>query len=138
MYIDKVVLFQLIAVVTAWLISKLIKIVLGYSSFSKQEIFKTGGMPSSHTATASTFLFAELFFNGFTSLSVLALILVIVIMVDAIGVRRTAGLNAQVLSQTTKNKKLKEQILIKHGHTVPQVIVGFLLGLVIAGVLYLI
>lgn len=131
-----VVLIQFLSIVISWFLAQIIKFFLGYTSFSKEIFFSSGGMPSSHTAASSAFLFSELFFHGLTSLSVLALLVTIVIAVDAVGVRQATGVNAKVLLNSIKDKKLKKQIKIKNGHTISQVVVGFLLGLITAGILF--
>lgn len=133
MFVDKLVLFQLFIVLISWFTAQLIKIFLGYSSFSKKELFSTsGGMPSAHTASISAFFFSELFFNGLTSITALSAILMVVIIVDALGVRHQSGINAIILANSIKDKKVKEKVILKQGHKKIEVFAGFILGFVVS------
>ncbi|MBN1175062.1 divergent PAP2 family protein [Candidatus Woesearchaeota archaeon] len=139
MNVDLVAIFQLISVVVAWSMAQIIKGSLGYLSFTKKDFFsKSGGMPSSHTASASAFFFSELFFHGLSSFSILALLFLVVIMVDAIGVRYATGKNAQVLKKIVSDKKLQKELVLKNGHKKIEVFAGLVLGLVVSLIIFLV
>jgi uncharacterized protein len=100
--------------------------------------WKTGGMPSSHSALAVSIATAIAVREGVnTSIFVLALFFALVVIRDALGVRRSAGLQAKALNQLGKEigprlglqyRPVKEV----HGHTPPEVLAGSLLGFFIA------
>lgn len=100
---------------------------------------KTGGMPSSHSSCTMGMAVSVGLIEGFNSVSfAIALCLAVIVMYDAAGVRRTVGLQAKVLNQMVaelfsehprlSGERLKELL----GHTPFEVLVGAILGSVIA------
>ena len=101
-------------------------------------IFTSGGMPSSHSSfvtSLSTLVGLE---KGFNSIEfAVVLVFSLIIMYDASGVRRAVGKQATILNQIVddihhgkhiKPDKLKELV----GHTPFEVLMGALLGIVVA------
>lgn len=101
-------------------------------------LWKTGGMPSSHSALTVSITTAFGLMRGITSdIFILSFFVTMVIIRDALGVRRVAGLLAKsynIFAGDVTKKINVRYIPVKeiHGHTVPQVIVGSLLGFFIA------
>lgn len=142
--------FCLISVAVAWILAQIIKIFTGY--FASDEKFSlvkflcgTGGMPSSHSATVMALLVSSAIEYGFASFNVaVSVLLAIIVMNDAMGVRYETGKQAKVINQLVKeifsgqsadvNKNLKELV----GHTPLQVFVGALLGACVPFLLMLI
>ena len=130
----------------SWLISQVIKVILNAiinRKFSIERLFGDGGMPSGHSATVTSAAVMCGWSYGFDSVFFgIACVLAIIVMHDATGVRREAGkhavaINEMVESLNSKTEceeddihiaKLKEFV----GHTHRQVIVGSILGLIIA------
>jgi uncharacterized protein len=100
--------------------------------------WKTGGMPSSHSALAVSIATAIAIREGLnTSIFILALFFSLVVIRDALGVRRAAGLQAKALNQLGKELNSRYGLPYRpvkevHGHNPPEVIVGSLLGFFIA------
>lgn len=100
--------------------------------------WKTGGMPSSHSALAISIATAIAIREGFnTSIFILALFFALVVIRDALGVRRASGLQAKALNQLGKELNARYGMPYRpvkevHGHNPPEVIVGSLLGFFIA------
>jgi acid phosphatase family membrane protein YuiD len=100
--------------------------------------WKTGGMPSSHSALAVSIATAIAFREGLnTSLFILAIFFALVVIRDALGVRRAAGLQARALNLLGKELNARDGIPYRpvkevHGHNPAEVIVGSLLGFFIA------
>ena len=100
----------------------------------------TGSMPSSHTSSVVSLATAVALQEGFDStLFTISLVLAIVVMYDATGVRRAAGKQAEVLNKIVDNIKKKEghSLLEENlkellGHTPMEVLGGAVLGIVIA------
>ncbi|MFP4483876.1 MAG: divergent PAP2 family protein [Spirochaetota bacterium] len=100
--------------------------------------WRTGGMPSSHSSLVTAIATALGFEYGVSSpLFTLSLFYGIVVIRDALGVRRSAGLQAQALNKL--GNQLKETYNVDftpveeiHGHTPSEVSVGILLGFFIA------
>lgn len=101
-------------------------------------MWRTGGMPSSHAALAVSISTAAAFTSGPSSdLFALSVFFSLVVIRDALGVRRSAGLQARALNTLGIRVGKRLHIAFKpvkeiHGHTLPQVIVGSLLGFFIA------
>jgi uncharacterized protein len=101
-------------------------------------LWKTGGMPSSHSALAISIAASIAIVDGpNTSLFILALFFALVVIRDAMGVRRAAGLQAKALNLMGKELASKlgmafHPVREVHGHSPSEVIVGGLLGFFIA------
>lgn len=103
-------------------------------------MLETGGMPSSHSATVSALATAMGLEYGWGSpLFTLAAVLGGIVMYDATGIRRAAGMQAQLINDLVDElahlfdagfqpQALKTLL----GHTYPQVLVGALLGVATA------
>jgi len=95
-------------------------------------------MPSTHSALSVSVAVSIGFMVGWDSpLFALACVLAIVVMADAAGVRRATGEQAKVLNKLMliffKEKRLKNERMEELiGHTPFEVIVGAIIGLVIA------
>ncbi|HLC33422.1 MAG TPA: divergent PAP2 family protein [Anaerolineales bacterium] len=131
----------LIAALIAWSIAQVVKIPLHF--LLKREwdwslLMSAGGMPSSHSALVVAVTHAIGLTLGFGSpLYALAVVLAMIVLYDATGVRRQAGEHARVINAIVsdlvaghplKEEQLKELI----GHTPGEVIAGATLGLVVA------
>lgn len=102
-----------------------------------KKLFENGGMPSSHTATVCALSFSLGIALGFDSpITAVSVILAMVVIIDALGVRRATGRNAKVINKivhdlfeekTTKYlaKDLKEYV----GHEPLEVFVGAVIGI---------
>jgi len=125
----------------AWVVAQTIKVGIGVvrqKKFDFRWFVGTGGMPSSHAAGASCLATSIGLQCGFDSVYfALAAAFAIVVMFDAQGVRHSAGKQASILNRVMediywqgriKENRLRELV----GHTPVEVIVGFLLGVVIA------
>lgn len=136
----------LVVALLSWLIAQVIKVVL-YSiingKFSIERMFGDGGMPSGHSATVTAAAVTCAWTYGFDSAYFgIAFVLAIIVMHDATGVRREAGKHAVAINEIVESinnetegteddikiAKLKEFV----GHTHTQVLVGFILGFIIA------
>ncbi len=125
----------------AWFIAQSIKVTIGIvrqKRFDFRWFVGSGGMPSSHAAGASCLATAIGLTEGFDSIYfALAGAFALVVMFDAQGVRRATGKQARILNTImddiywqgkTREERLRELI----GHTPIEVIVGSLLGIVVA------
>ena len=103
----------------------------------------TGSMPSSHTSSVVSLATAVGIKEGLDStFFVISLVLAIVVMYDATGVRRAAGKQAAVLNRIVENIRRKEGYsLIEEnlkellGHTPMEVLGGAILGIIVAFVM---
>lgn len=94
-------------------------------------------MPSSHSAVTVCLAVMVGKTQGFTSpIFAVSLILAIVVMYDAAGIRRAAGKQARLLNKIVNtpglsNIEVQERLVEVLGHTPVQVIVGALIGIIV-------
>ena|SRR3989344_3283601 len=101
------------------------------------DIVATGGMPSSHSSLMSGLTTIIFLTEGLTTVFFVTLALTMIIIVDAMGVRRTTGEEGKLLHLILKKTKLKvREPHYSLGHTPEQVAVGVVLGVVIAFLTY--
>jgi acid phosphatase family membrane protein YuiD len=106
-------------------------------------IFAAGGMPSSHSCLVTSTAMAVGLHIGFDSpLFAVAVALAMVVVYDATGVRRQAGMQAQkiniLVEELLKGHPVNDQTLREViGHTPLEALGGVLLGLVVAVGLWL-
>ena len=98
-------------------------------------IFRTGGMPSSHSALVTSLCVTIGFRNGLNSdIFIFSFCFFMVVIRDAFGVRRSSGIQAKKINQI--GKELNEKKLLNdykpikevNGHTPMEVIFGCILG----------
>jgi acid phosphatase family membrane protein YuiD len=135
-----------LSALTSWFLAQLIKtIILLLRSKRKSPrdaiesfIWRTGGMPSSHSALVASMTTSAAFSEGLQSnLFVVTAMLALIIIRDSLGVRRSSGLQARALNMLGRqvSEKLKvdyHPIKEIHGHSPIEVVVGILLGIFIA------
>ena len=133
----------LVSAVLGWFVAQVLKTLIHLfftKKFVPERLVGSGGMPSSHSATVCALATAILMREGPDSLFfAIALILAIIVMHDAMGVRRETGIQARILNEMMQlfedmgsdmpaQEKLKEFV----GHTPLQVLIGAILGILIA------
>ncbi len=136
----------------SWMVAQVLKAIINAimnGKFSLDRLFGDGGMPSGHSATVTSLATMCGLVKGFDSVEfAIAMILAIIVMHDATGVRREAGKQAVSIikiaellndyfsehDEHIKTDKLK--VLV--GHTPLQVVCGALLGAAISVAYYLI
>ncbi|MBN2051018.1 MAG: divergent PAP2 family protein [Spirochaetales bacterium] len=135
-----------LSAIFSWFIAQFLKVIINilrYRTASARDIlyrffWKTGGMPSSHTAAVTSVATAVGFIEGFSSnLFVVTVVFALIVIRDSLGVRRAAGSQAKALNTMGKELQSKLKISFKmvkeiSGHTVPEVFIGVILGFFIA------
>ena len=136
----------ILSCLTSWFLSQLIKGVIVLLQIRKNNFkeiletlfWRTGGMPSSHTAVVTSMTASVAFYEGLGSnLFAVSLFIALVIMRDAMGVRRAVGLQARAFNLMGKYSAEKMGIEFHpvkeiQGHAPLEVIVGALLGIFIS------
>ena len=138
-----------VSAVTGWFIAQVLKTIIHAKftgEFVAERLIGSGGMPSSHSSTVCALATCACYEYGAGSFEfAISIILAIIVMHDAMGVRRETGIQAKLLndiletfeamgrSETFTHDKLKEFV----GHTPLQVLMGAILGIFIAVVLQL-
>lgn len=129
---------------TGWLVAQISKTIIHFilaKEVRVERLVGSGGMPSSHSATVCALAVATYYEFGAAGFEfAISLLVAIIVMHDAMGVRRETGIQAKLLndilrtfedmgrSEISAHDKLKEFV----GHTPLQVLIGALLGILIA------
>ena len=112
------------------LLAQFLKIIFNFFSTGQIRfgiMFETGGMPSSHSALITGVTSGIGIQLGFDSpLFALAIALSLIVMYDASGVRKSAGIQAAEINKLAKKLDPESQLALKEtlGHTKFEVIVG--------------
>ena len=132
----------LLACISSWFCAQFIKTVISilygriHSLYELVEnlIWKTVGLPSSHSALVASLSTTVGFRNGISSdIFILSLCFFMVTIRDAVGVRRSNGIQAQKINEIGRLLNKKDIIDYKpirevNGHTPMEVTIGCLLG----------
>ena len=111
-------------------LSKLVIELVVHRRWNPKVLVETGGMPSSHSALLTGTTAALGWVQGFDGpLFGLAAVLCFVVLYDASGVRRAAGLTAARVNLMGDTPKLLKENL---GHTRLEVLIGALMGPLVA------
>lgn len=104
-------------------------------------LFETGGMPSSHSASVMALTTLVGFREGFgSSIFGVTLFISLIIMYDAAGLRRSAGMQAAVINRLVEELEFNHRLRIERlkellGHTPLEVFVGAFIG-ILAGIIF--
>lgn len=137
----------LIAPLASWVLSQLLKFILtalGTGKLKGERLWGSGGMPSAHAATVCALSVSVGIECGVDSADfALAAVFSLVVMYDACGVRLETGRHAKRLNEISRAFRQGEFLLQEDsradddrafheqvGHTLPQVLVGGVLGIV--------
>ncbi len=126
----------LIATIAAQLL-KVLLILITERRLALDRMLETGGMPSSHTAAVTALATAlGLKFGWGSAQFAIAAVFGSIVMYDATGIRRAAGVQAELLNDLVEelghlfDEGFQPQALkTLLGHTYPQVLVGALVGI---------
>lgn len=134
---NKIILAIILAGFGAQVI-KLVNLWFKHKTLKWHDLIVTGGMPSSHAAFVVSLVTIVYLIEGVSTGFAISLVLAMIILRDAFGVRRTVGEEGVVLSDIMKKLKIKKKTHFALGHTPLQVLVGSLLGFLVSlGVYYL-
>ena len=151
---NKMFLCPIIGWATAQILKTFINMLIN-REFNPERLIGSGGMPSSHSSTVVSLMYATAYCKGITGFEFpMATTLAIIVMYDAMNVRMETGKQAIILNLFLKNeeinkmlkeadrsnKMLKEadrsdwaKIILKEyvGHTPIQVLGGIVVGVVV-------
>ena len=115
---------------------------LFFNRFNFLKLFDNGGMPSSHTALVTTLTVGVGYYSGIgSSIFSVTLLFSLYFIFEAAGLRHEVGEQARVLNDLVDElrathhfdrSRLKELV----GHTWGEVMVGLIIGLIVAYVAY--
>lgn len=134
--------------VVASLVAQTVKVLLSLvtetPSRAVSRIFETGGMPSAHSAAVTALATGVGWSEGWSSSAfAIAAVFGYIVIYDATGIRRHAGMHAALLNRLVNELRhlMDEQggapstaLKTLLGHTYPQVLAGILLGIAISAI----
>ena len=132
----------LVAAFFGWLVAQVLKTLIYVAvnkSFNPERLLGDGGMPSSHSATVMALVTSTAFYYGPETFEfAVTAILALIVMHDAMGVRRETGKQAKVINnmmdwfvKMDKNISPEEKLKEFVGHSPTQVFFGALLGILV-------
>ncbi len=135
---------MLVLAVGASLSAQLLKVLTNLGSTGRWDwsrAWGAGGMPSSHSAMVTALATALGYEHGFDSgLFAIAAVFALIVLYDAMGIRRVVGQHGQFLNRLQKEGTLKsdrpEHLAELVGHTFWEVLLGMVWGVVVVALLY--
>ena len=131
----------LIGALIAWSLAQGAKLPIDYVHSRRWNwslLLSTGGMPSSHSTLVTAIAHGAGMVAGFDSPAfAVAVVLAMVVIYDATGIRRQAGLHAEMINAMVQDlvegHQLKDERLAEVlGHSPAEAAVGFVLGIVVS------
>ncbi len=132
-----------VSAVLGWMVAQILKTIIHMivtKQFVAERMVGSGGMPSSHSATVCALAVAAgMKYGGGSFEFAISVMFAIIVMYDAMGVRRETGIQGRVLNEILEafinmGKEISAEAKLKElvGHTPLQVLMGAILGIVIA------
>jgi len=133
----------LIIPLCSWALAQLLKVIMiliQKRQLDLRYLVVSGGMPSAHSAVVTGLATSVALIQGFGSVAFgISAILALVVMYDAAGLRQSVGKQSIVLNRILRELRLRRPVIelgrdLREfiGHTQFQVIIGGLLGIVVA------
>ncbi|MEN6482418.1 MAG: divergent PAP2 family protein [Anaerolineaceae bacterium] len=135
----------LISALISWFLGQFLKVPVEYFLTRKVNWglwFSSGGMPSSHSSLMTAVSLSIGLTSGFDSpIFALSVATSMIVIYDATGVRRQAGIHAQkinmIIEELLSGKPLnQEQLKEVLGHTPREVAAGVLLGVIVSLIVF--
>ena len=133
----------LIIPLCSWALAQLLKVIIiliQKRQLDLRYLVVSGGMPSAHSAVVTGLATSVALIQGFGSVAFgISALLALVVMYDAAGLRQSVGKQSIVLNRILRELRLRRPVIelgrdLREfiGHTAFQVIIGGLLGIVVA------
>ncbi|NIR62277.1 MAG: divergent PAP2 family protein [candidate division Zixibacteria bacterium] len=139
-----------VAAIISWFLAQALKVPTGYlrtKEVNWASLLNPGGMPSSHSSIITATTYGIGLYVGFDSpLFALAFAVASVVIYDATGIRRQAGIHAEfinaIIRELASGKRLEEweqkKLQEVLGHTPMEAFAGTVLGIVVAQIIWFI
>ena len=127
----------------SWAVAQLLKVIIVLirkKQLELRHLVSSGGMPSSHSALVSALATSVAIIYGLGSVAfAISVILALIVMYDAAGVRQSVGRQAAALNRLIRELRSRRPLMEVErdlrefiGHTQFQVIIGGLVGVCVA------
>lgn len=126
--------YILYSVITAGLFSQGLKILFiifrHKQAFHIKDFFITGSMPSTHSSLVSALALSIFLSEGISTAFAASLVLALIVIRDAMGVRRSVGEEGKIINKIIKAARIKlPEMHYALGHTFTEVFVGIIIGI---------
>ena len=121
----------MIIVLVNWLLSKLVKSLIDLRTRKGQgmkNVFRNGGIPSSHTVLVVSAVTAIFLHEGLSSTFLVSLVLALIVSYDAFTIRKTIELQSRALIKLSAGNTEECQLDEDFGHNIFEVIIGVVMG----------
>ncbi|MFC1769337.1 divergent PAP2 family protein [Nanoarchaeota archaeon] len=136
--INKILLAIIISAGLTQLIKISILVFKHKQQFYWKDFFVTGGMPSAHSSVVTSLSLIIFLTEGLSSSFFISIVLMLIVIRDAMGVRRSVGEEGKILNDIIKKSKLKvPKVHYSLGHTPKEVFVGVVIGILTSVIIYL-
>ena len=128
----------IVASLVAGIGAQILKLIIEFfkGEFSWRKVMVYGGMPSSHAAFVGALVAGVGIREGFDSSTfAIALVFAILIIRDAVGLRRHVGYHGAAIAKLINERKDKNEFpptINRLGHTPSQALAGLIFGIIIA------
>lgn len=127
----------ILSCILAMIVAQLAKIALDYVKKRKIDyslFLSTGGMPSGHSSVVAALVTSVYLAEGASSLFAVAIVIAFIVIYDSMTIRKTVGHHSNILNDILRALKLHQKYVLKElaGHSFTQVVIGLLLGFVVA------
>ena len=122
-----------LSILSAAIISQLAKILIirlkHKQKFNLNDLIVTGGMPSTHSAIVGSLTVIIWLNQAFSPLFFAVLAFSLITLRDALGVRRSVGVEGKIIEKIIKYEKMKiSKFHYSLGHSLVEVFVGLIIG----------
>jgi acid phosphatase family membrane protein YuiD len=125
----------LIVPAVAWFVAQTLKALLELNKpkqHRNREFFRSGSMPSVHSTMVASLLTVLGVRQGVDSpLFAVAAVMAAIVLYDAVNVRRSVGEQGDTLRKLVA-KDGEQPFFIAYGHKLSEILIGFMLGVLIA------
>ncbi|PIN87126.1 hypothetical protein COV19_01370 [Candidatus Woesearchaeota archaeon CG10_big_fil_rev_8_21_14_0_10_44_13] len=106
--------------------------------FDASLMARTGGMPSSHTAVVVALTASIYYQEGVSALAIAAGTFAVIVVHDALTLRRAVGFQSEAINKIIKKMRVdyKRKLRELLGHNFTEVLIGGLLGYIVAYAVY--
>ncbi|MCH8003265.1 MAG: divergent PAP2 family protein [Nanoarchaeota archaeon] len=133
LFANNIFLSILLAGVIAQLAKILIITLKHKQKFHFKDLIITGGMPSTHSALVSSLTTIIWLNQGLSPLFFVVFTFSLIVLRDAMGVRRSVGEEGKIIEKIVKYENIKiSKFHYSLGHTPMQVLVGLIIGFISA------
>jgi acid phosphatase family membrane protein YuiD len=129
----------ILGIVVTWVVVNVLKPLIKWKKagkFEKRFLAEDGGMPSGHTSWVAPLATGMYLETGFSYYFIIAVVITLNVVYDAISVRPKIGRQAHTLNKLIEGREEFENLEESVGHTPSEVLVSLVLSVIIPLAIY--